>query len=130
MSVMRLRRIRNAAGVFALVAMLFAQAAFALAACDPARAQSRALMIAAHQTQIQAAPCHQPAENAYLCLTHCQSGEQTLDKNQVKVPEGSLQPVFVVRVRQQTRLPASSAPRTPCAFAAPPPRILFRSLLI
>ena len=124
----RPRWVRNAAGILALAAMLFAQAAFALAACDPAVAQSRALMIAAHQEQ--PAPCHQPADNANLCLTHCQSGEQTLDKHQVKVPEVSPQPVFVVRVWQQTRLPASTAPGTPSAFAAPPPRILFRSLLI
>ena len=124
----RLRRIRNAAGVLALVAMLFAQAAFALVVCDPARAPSRALMIAAHQEQ--PAPCHQPADNANLCLTHCQSGEQTLDKHQVKVPEASPQPVLAVRVWQQTRLPASTAPRTPSAFAGPPARILFRSLLI
>jgi hypothetical protein len=108
--------------------MLFAQAAFALVACDPARAQSRALMIGAHQAQ--PAPCHQPADNANLCLTHCQSGEQTLDKHQVKVPEFSPQPVLVARVWRQTRLPASSAPRTPSVFAGPPPRILFRSLLI
>ena len=124
----RPRWVRNAAGILALAAMLFAQAAFALAACDPAGAQSRALMIAGHQEP--PAPCHQPADNANLCLTHCQSGEQTLDKHQVKLPELSPQPVLAVRLWQQARLPASTVLRTPSAFAGPPPRILFRSLLI
>jgi hypothetical protein len=120
-------RDRFFAALAALVAMLFAQAAFALAACDPVQARSRAHMIAAQQSE---APCHEPAENSQLCFTHCQAGEQTLDKHQVKVPEVSSQAVLFLRTSPVDHQPAISAPRAPSPFAGPPPRILFRSLLI
>jgi hypothetical protein len=120
-------RDRFFAALAALVAMAFAQAAFALAACDPVQAKSRAHMIAAQQSE---APCHEPAENAQLCLTHCLAGEQTLDKHQVKVPDASCHAVLVLRALPAAREPASSISRAPSPFAGPPPRILFRSLLI
>ena len=119
-------RSRVLAAFAALVAMFFAQAAFALAACSPMQAQSRAHMIA---QQAETPPCHQPAENANLCLTHCQAGEQTLDKHQVKVPDASAQPVLVVRAAPVTPV-ARMLPRAPCLAAGPPPRILFSNLRI
>jgi len=122
---MRSRRLLHAAGIAALAAMLFAQAAFALAACNPAHATSRALMIAAEYV-----PCHEPADNANLCLAHCQGAEQTLDKHQVKVPEASFLAVPPVRAWQVARQPILWTPRAPSPAAGPPPRILFRSLLI
>jgi hypothetical protein len=125
---MRSRRFSHAAGLAALAAMLFAQAAFALAACDPARPASRALMIVAQNAEY--ATCHEPSENANLCLVHCQGAEQTLDKHQVKVPETSLLAVPPVRAWQEARQPIRWAPRAPHPAAGPPPRILFRSLLI
>ena len=120
-------RRRYFVAIVALTAMLFAQAAFALAACDPAQAQSRARMIAAQQDD---APCHQPADNASLCLAHCQAGEQTLDKHQVKVPDASPHAVLVLRVAPPAPMQARHATRAPSSFASPPPRILFRTLLI
>lgn len=126
---MRSRRFLHAASLAALAAMLFAQAAFALAACDPARAASLALMIVAQTAEYAA--CHEPADNANLCLAHCQGGAQTLDKHQVKVPELSLQTVVAVRPWQEARQPIIRwTPRAPSPTAGPPPRILFRSLLI
>lgn len=122
---MRSRRFFNAAGIAALAAMLFAQAAFALAACDPARASSRALMIAAEY-----APCHEPVDNANLCLAHCQGAEQTMDKHQVKVPEASFLAVAPARALRAARQPILWTPRALSPTAGPPPRILFRSLLI
>lgn len=120
-------RHRLVAALAALAAMLFAQAAFALAACDPVQAKSRAQMIAAQPSEV---PCHDPADNAQLCLTHCQAGEQTLDKHQVKVPDAFFQPVLVVRAWPVAGEQRSIAFRAPSPFAAPPPRILFRTLLI
>ena len=120
-------RHRLLAAFAAMAAMFFAQAAFALAACSPMQAQSRAHMIA---QQADAAPCHQPADDANLCLTHCQAGEQTLDKHQVKVPDASAEPVLFVRALSQIRQVASALPRAPSPSAGPPPRILFRTLLI
>lgn len=105
--------------------MLFAQAAFAFAACDPARAASRARMIAAEY-----APCHEPADNANLCLAHCQDGQQTLDKHQVKVPEAQLHAMQLAHVWQEAPRLTRFSPRVPPPAVGPPPRILFRSLLI
>jgi hypothetical protein len=120
-------RDRFFAALAALAAMLFAQAAFALAACDPVQANSRAHMIVAQQSE---APCHEPADNAQLCLTHCQAGDQTLDKHQVKVPAAPSQAVLLLRTWPDAGRPAIFDPRAPSPFAGPPPRILFRSLLI
>jgi hypothetical protein len=68
-------RHRFFAALAALAAMLFAQAAFALAACDTGKMPSRAQVLAQGEEH---APCHEPAENVNLCLAHCQNAEQTL----------------------------------------------------
>jgi hypothetical protein len=120
-------RHRLLASFAALAAMFFAQAAFALAACGPMQAQSRAHMIS---QQAETAPCHQPADDANFCLTHCQAGEQTLDKHQVKVPDASADAVLVVRALPQIRRIASAVPRTPSPAVGPPPRILYRTFRI
>ena len=122
---MRTRR-RFHAALAALAAMFFAQAAFALAACDPVQAKSRAHMIA---QQADPAPCHEPAENASLCLAHCQAGEQTLDKHQVKVPAPLFAAVLILRAPQVAEA-VRFVPRAPAPTAGPPPRILFQTLLI
>lgn len=108
--------------------MLFAQAAFALAACDLGRAKSRAHMIAAQQAE--AAPCHAPADNAALCLAHCQAGEQTLDKHQMKVPDAWFGAVLRVQSWPDAHAPVRCIQRVPSPAAGPPPRILFHTLLI
>lgn len=124
----RSRRFRSSAGIAALAAMLFVQAAMALAACDAFRTPSQALMIAAQDAD--KASCHEAEQNANLCLAHCQSGDQTLDKHQVKVPDAATQPVLVL-----TSGPARAAVAAPALWSAapvvgPPPRILYQSLLI
>src|SRR5574341_1814869 len=120
-------RTRFFAALVALAAMLFAQAAFALVACDPVRATSRARMVVAHEMQ---AGCHEPADNANLCLAHCQNGEQTLDKHQVKVPDAPLHPLQLARLWQDVPQRVHFMVRAPSPAVGPPPRILFRSLLI
>jgi hypothetical protein len=119
-------RHRFHAAIAALVAMLFAQAAFALAACDPVQGKSRAHMIA---QQADPAPCHEPADSASLCLAHCQAGEQTLDKHHVKVPDPLSGAALFVRA-PQVRQVARFVSRAPSPTAGPPPRILFQTLLI
>lgn len=125
---MHSRRLSCLAGIAALAAMLFAQAAFALASCDLYRARAHALMMAAQAAE--RASCHEPAEDGNLCRAHCQNGEQTLDKYQVKVPNFSLHPVFVIRGLQARSRPVLVPARLPARAAGPPPRILFQSLLI
>jgi hypothetical protein len=125
---MRSRRLSSLAGIAALAAMAFAQTAFALASCDFYRAHSYARMIAAQAAEPGA--CHEPAEKGNLCLAHCQGGDQTLDKHQVKVPELFVQPVLVIRGLQARAGPVLVPARLPAPAAGPPPRILFQSLLI
>ena len=120
-------RSRFPAALACLCAMFFAQAAFALAACNPVQAQSRAHMIA---QQAESAPCHQPAENAHLCLTHCQAGEQTLDKHQVKVPDASAEPVLLPRAAPLAAHVSRAFARVPLPATGPPARILYRTLRI
>lgn len=124
----RSRRLFFAAGIAALAAMLFAQAAFALAACNLGRADSRAQMIAAQAAET--AGCHESADNASLCLAHCQGREQTLDKHQVKLPEAPLHIIQLVGAWHDAPQLTRFAPRVPFPAVGPPPRILFRSLLI
>jgi hypothetical protein len=121
-------RHRFCAALAALAAMLFAQAAFALMACDTSNMPSRAQMLAPGEAQ---APCHEPADNVNLCLAHCQSAEQTLDKHQVKkLPAASVVAALEVRAWQRPRPSFAWTPRAPSPAAGPPPRILYRSLLI
>lgn len=120
-------RPRFFAALAALAAMFFAQAAFAFAACSSVQAQSRAHMIA---QVAETAPCHQPADNANLCLTHCQAGEQTLDKHQVKVPDASAEPVLLLRAARPSPQAGRAAPRAPLPATGPPARILYRTLRI
>jgi hypothetical protein len=122
------RRAFRLAGTAALAAMLFLQAAFALAACGLDRPQAaQALSMLAEQTG--GPPCHEPEQNAALCLAHCQSGDQTLDKQPLKVPP-LVAPAAVpgVQVAPQDRAAASA--RLPVPLAGPPRHILFQSLLI
>jgi hypothetical protein len=125
---MRSRRMLHIAGIAALAAMLFAQAAFALAACAPTHATARMRVLAMQAAQDT--PCHQSTENANLCLTHCQGAEQTLDKHQVKLPELSHQAGLAIPHWREARKPLAWLPRLPSPVAGPPPRILFRTLLI
>ena len=116
------------ARIAALAAMLFAQAAFALAACNLSGPASRAQMIAAQSAET--AGCHQPSDNANLCLAHCQGREQTLDKHQVKVPDAPFAVIQLVTAWPDSSQLARFSPRLPAPAVGPPPRILFRSLLI
>jgi len=126
---MHSRRALHAAGILALAAMLFAQAALALASCELIqRAPAHALAMALQE--IQAAPCHEPAQNFNLCLAHCRDNDQTLDKPLVKIPPACLEALPAVRVRQELRVARLNSARLPTPNAGPPLRILFQSLQI
>lgn len=112
----------------ALAALLFAQAALAVAACESVR-RAPALALAEHR--LDGETCHEQGTNVNLCLAHCLGEDQSLDKPLVKVPALSAVPVF-----SKPAVPISlhdvCGPRrlaVPHA-AGPPPRILFQSLLI
>ena len=116
-----------------LAAFLLAQAALALAACDwGVRDAARAVAMAAGGGD---APCHEsgsaaPAPASGLCLTHCLGELQSLDKPSFAVP--ALAPAAVLFIAHAAYSPTQRAWRRerPLAASAPPPRILFQSLLI
>mgnify|MGYP001618289441 CR=1 FL=1 len=112
----------------ALAALLFAQAAMALAACESVR-RAPALALAEHR--IDGETCHEQGRNVNLCFTHCLGEDQSLDKPLVKVPALAGAPILSVPVSRAS-LHDPCAPRYPGVppAAAPPPRILFQSLLI
>ena len=110
--------------------MLFAQAALALAACNVDGAPSRGAAIAMSAAAAGEAPCHEavPANDA-LCTAHCQASDLAIDKHQVKVP------VLAVRTLPSVAAalpvpPGAARPAPAFTAAAPPARILFKTLLI
>ncbi len=129
--VVSLRRPLRLAALAGLAAMLFAQAALVLAACNlESGAPSRGLALAMTVTAEPAAGCHEeaPASEA-LCAAHCQASEQTLDKYQAKVPVLAVHLLPVLEVRPVAQ-PRVALPADPVPVASRPTRILFQSLLI
>ena len=117
-------RIRRAVGRLMLAVMLFAQAAYVLAACEIDDRGAAAALAEAGQT------CHQPETSVNLCLGHCLAGDQSLDKHAVSVPALIDAPVLLVAPLAVLR-PAAACWAQPVApGCGPPPRILFQSLLI
>lgn len=125
---MRSRPLSLPAAIAALTAMLFAQAAFAIAACDVGLGRSTPMHVAPASAH-EAAPCHEPAETANLCFAHCDNSDVSLDKPQVKVP--TIAPAAPLPVHFATVPYPQVAPiRVAALPAGPPPRILFQSFLI
>ncbi len=116
-------------GMLSLAVMLFAQAAITFAACDMIRSTPRhALAMVGHEAPEQT--CHEQGGNANLCLAHCEGEDLSLDKPQVKVHALFLQSVLAVRVPPAPLKDTIASAPHPEAWADPPPRILFQSLLI
>lgn len=111
----------------ALAALLFAQAALALAGCDWLRA-APALAISASSSQ---PPCHEaPAVNANLCLAHCLNSDQSADTPQVVVPVWvDRAPITVGAIDRWIARVVDVKFVLPWP-AVPPPRILFQTFLI
>lgn len=110
-----------------LAALLFTQAALALAGCDWLRA-APALAISASTSQ---PPCHEePVANANLCLAHCLSADQSADTPQVIVPVWvDYAPITVVVIERWTNRAVDVQFVLPWP-SVPPPRILFQTFLI
>jgi hypothetical protein len=112
----------------ALAGFVFAQATLALAACrlpEPSAAQA---LIQAGTAADE--PCHEQNEDsAVLCVAHCITTAQGLEKPFWKppLPAAPAVAVFLVTPPFVAPLPALDAPP---AHAGPPPRILYRTLLI
>lgn len=127
MQSMRSRRPSVCAALAALAAMLFAQAAIALALCDIGLSGATP-MHSGHETL--AMPCHEPEQSTNLCVAHCRNSDQTLDKPQVKVLAAAPAPAAHLCVVFAPADRTSPVTRTTPLPAGPPPRILFHSFLI
>ena len=106
-------------------ALLFAQALVAFAECQmPVR--SPAAAIAADNPA-----CHESSGEMNVCVAHCLAADQSLDKPQASIPTPAAAPVLVMQPLSATPYAHAVALRrfAPPA-AAPPPRILFRTLRI
>jgi hypothetical protein len=126
---MRSHRISKFTALLSLAVMLFAQAAIALADCDIfLSARPHGLIASGHAPAEE--PCHESGANASLCAAHCQGEDLSLDKPQVKVHALPPQAVLAWRTTPVSPRDSVALARQPEAWAAPPPRILFRSLLI
>lgn len=114
----------------ALAALLFAQAALVLAACDSIR-RAPALAIALAAPPGDDPTCRERGGNANLCLAHCLGGDQSLDKPLVTIPALPSAPVLSLQAPLVSLHDARATRRFAVPHAAgPPPRILFQSLLI
>lgn len=124
------RRLLRRGALAALATMLFAQGALALAACDVSGTPSRGAALAMSIDGARQQPCHEaPPAVEPLCLAHCQASDPSLDKAQapivvlpvVALPSSPLRGVAYSSVHWN----AETLPP-----AAPPARILYRTLLI
>jgi hypothetical protein len=121
---MTIARVRIVARI-AAAALLFAHAAVAFADCSmPTRSPAAAIASGS-------SPCHESGRQANLCVMHCLSGDQSLDKPQASVPQPPATPVLVLQQPGEVQYVQAPALRQLVPpSAAPPPRILFRTLRI
>lgn len=122
----RTARLRIVARI-AAAALLFAQAVIAFADCQmPARSPATAIASDSGHS-----PCHESGGEKNLCVAHCLSADQSLDKPQASVPQPATAPVLVVQPASELQYVNAPTPKQLVPpSAAPPPRILFRTLRI
>ena len=115
------RRSISRAARLLLGVLAFAQAALAWSACGGMeRSPQRAFE---HEPE-----CHRTADapNVNLCLMHCTSDKQSLDKPSLHLHAFSDAAILVVRVQPAADARTGPALRNISPFAgAPPPRVLF-----
>jgi hypothetical protein len=106
---------------------LFAQAMLAFAACDWGERSAARAVASAGSGEM---PCHEAGDEmgANLCVMHCVAGSQSLDKPAFSLPALAPAPVLVLYSRHDWVAPRVG--EIPLPVVGPPPRILFRTLLI
>lgn len=122
-----MRFLRLAARITVAV-LLFAQGAAASAACE-SLARTPAQAIAQSDLAAGEPRCHEPEQNANLCVAHCLAGDQSSDGPASPLPAVDSAPVLRVASGAASAAPVPADRRLPRPPAAAPPRILFVSLL-
>ena len=109
----------------ALAALLFAQALIAFAGCQmPTRSPATAI-------SAENPPCHKSSVERGICVAHCLAADQSLDKPQASIPTPAAIHVLVLQpVSEAPYVHATALRHFAPPAAAPPPRILFRTLRI
>lgn len=129
---MLLRRQISGLAKFVVAALLFTQAALAVAGCDLGQRSAAQAVTASGET---VCPDHGAPgaldSNANLCLVHCTSEAQNVDSAGVAQSLSSPAAVLTVPLMPEAcsttaRLPAAAVH----AFSAPPVRILIHNLRI
>jgi len=114
----------------ALAGALFAQVALAIAACERASASHVQAILAASGAGGE--DCHHEERNAAagLCVAHCLTEAQTLDKPSAQLPSPAAAAVVTTFLLPAPAAAPPAVPAPALAALGPPRRILFRSLLI
>jgi hypothetical protein len=126
---MKVRRFRNLVARSLIAALLFAQGALALAACDWMR-RAPALAVAQSGQPAPSAECQMLERSVNLCVAHCLGEDQSLDKPSILMPALAVAPVPVLHeILLASHHCAHAADLIPTAIG-PPLRIRFQSFLL
>ena len=111
-----------------LAALLFAQGALSLAACD--WMQREPALAVAHANQQASEPCPMLEQSKNLCVAHCLGEDQSLDKPSIAMPALAAAPAFILRaIALKPHHVAHAADLIPTAIG-PPLHIRFQSFLL
>lgn len=127
---MHARRTLRRIARLALAAFLFAQTALAIAACDLGERSAAQAIASAGAAGSE--PCHQPEDvsTASLCVAHCVTQSQSLEKPFWQVPTAAPVPaasLLIAPARPWLHIAAADLGPPP---AGPSRRILYRTFLI
>ena len=111
-----------------LAALLFAQAALSLAACEWMQRAPALAVAQAHDPAGE--PCPMLEQSKNLCVAHCLGEDQSLDKPLSTLPALAAAPAFVLRaIALKPHHLAHAADLIPTAIG-PPLHIRFQSFLL
>ena len=106
-----------------LAAMLYAQAALALAPCEEVERSAARAVAESAQT------CHEPEQSPNLCVSECLAGDQNQYTPAIPVLAPPAAPVLVTTAPIAQPIPGRFF-SLPLRATHPPPRILFQTFLI
>ena len=111
-----------------LAALLFAQAALSLAACN--WVQREPALAVAHANQPAGEPCPMLEQSKNLCVAHCLGEDQSLDKPSIAMPALAAAPAFALRAIALKPHHFAHAADLVATAIGPPLHIRFQSFLL